>query len=68
MKTKEIDIWDLILILLFIGMTYTVYMSPTWKDPSLVLQFIMNVTSSTYGFLILTLVIKKVLEKSQDKK
>ena len=68
MKSKKIDLWDVLLFAIFVGMTYVTYMAPVWTDPSLSLRFIITLTDRTYGFLILTFVIKQLIQRSEASK
>jgi hypothetical protein len=63
-KRKKLDKWDFILLALFAGYLYVLYMSPTWTDPDQNLQFIINVVDKTIGYLFAGIIIKKVIQKS----
>ncbi len=66
-KNNVIDLWDIVLLVIVAGSSYLVYMTPVWTNPSQLLQFLMIVGDKILGWTIFAVILKKVLEKSNNK-
>jgi len=55
----------MVLLGLFAGATYLIYVAPTYQDPTPLMKFLFTTADEVYGALIFSLVLKKALEKAE---
>ena len=64
-KDKIIDVWDIIISILFFGSMWIIYKTPTWIEPTQFELFIMTLADKSFGYLLFGLVIKKIMDEAQ---
>lgn len=63
----SVDVWDIILVGIVLVLGYLIYISPvvTISDYPLWVQFLFTISDQTFGFLVVSLIFKKIVEKSK---